>query len=147
MKINLRRAFVFVSFLGVIGSWNTKDDDYDTGFDTDTTSSGQQVKALASNRNNNGITNGGATSYYVSTDNNNKYIPYFTSAFLSNNGLSSTDYSSFYPNTPFSGFNVVNARVTKQDIAAGNGVIHIIDHVVTPLPSIDQYLRMKPEYS
>jgi uncharacterized surface protein with fasciclin (FAS1) repeats len=115
---------------------------YYTGFYTDTTITGQQVKAIASNRNNTNNAN-----YYVTGDNNNKYIPYFTSDYFSNNGLSSTDYSSFYPNTPFSGFNVVNAKVTQQDIAAENGVIHIIDHVVTPLLSIDQYLRVKPEYS
>lgn len=120
---------------------------YYTGFYDDTTSAGQIVKALASNRNNTGNTSAGATSYYVSTDNNHKYIPYFTNEFLSNNGLSSTDYNSFYPNTPFSGFNVVNAKVTKQNITAGNGVIHIIDHVITPLSSIDQYLRGRPQFS
>ena len=42
---------------------------------------------------------------------------------------------------------MANAKVTEKDIAAENGVIHIIDKVVTPLNSIDQYLRNKPQYS
>ncbi len=42
---------------------------------------------------------------------------------------------------------MANAVVTEKDIAAENGVIHIINRVVTPLKSIDQYLRTKPEYS
>ncbi len=119
---------------------------YYTGFYNDTTSTGQPIKAIASNRNNQAIATAG-TPYYVSTDNNNKYIPLFTSDYFSSTGLLSSDYSAFYPGTPFSGFNVGNAKVTQQDIPAENGVIHIIDHVVTPLASLDQYLRTKPEYS
>jgi uncharacterized surface protein with fasciclin (FAS1) repeats len=119
---------------------------YYTGFYNDTTSAGQPVVAIASNRNNQNIATAG-TPYYVSSDNNNKYIPYFTTSFFANSGLSASDYTYFYPNTAFSGFNVANAKVTQQDITAGNGVIHIIDHVVTPLASLDQFLRTRPEYS
>jgi uncharacterized surface protein with fasciclin (FAS1) repeats len=119
---------------------------YYTGFYNDTTSASQPVISIASNRNNQNSATGG-TPYYVPTDNNNKYIPVFTSDFFSSNGLSSSDYNYFYPATGFSGFNVANAKVTQQDIAAGNGVIHIIDHVVTPLASLDQFLRTKPQYS
>ena len=119
---------------------------YYTGFYDDTTSAGQPVKAIPSNRNNQAIATAG-TPYFVFADNNNKYIPIFTSSFLTNTGLSAADYNTFYPGTSFSGFNVANAKVLQTDIAAENGVIHIIDHIVTPLPSIDQYLRTKPEYS
>ena len=115
---------------------------YYTGFYKDTTTTSQVVTAIQSNRN-----NVGNSGYYISADNNNKYIPFFTSEFLAAKGLTATDYSYFYPNTPFSGFNVANARVTRQNIPAENGVIHIIDHAVTPLPSLDQYIRTKPEYS
>jgi uncharacterized surface protein with fasciclin (FAS1) repeats len=115
---------------------------YYTGFYNDTTITNQPVKAIASNRNNTNNAN-----YYVTTDNNNKHIPYFTSQFLALGSLSSADYNYFYPNTPFTGFNVANAKVTQQDIAAQNGVIHIIDHVVTPLLNFDEYLRTRPEYS
>ncbi len=116
---------------------------YYTGFYKDTSDTGIPYTAVASNRNNNGAVNG----YYVSADNNNKYIPYFTNEFLAAKGLSQSDYSYFYPGSTFSGFNVANAKVTEKDIAAENGVIHIIDKVVTPLNSIDQYLRNKPQYS
>lgn len=119
---------------------------YYTGFYNDTTAAGQAVVSIASNRNNQSIATAG-TPYYVSSDNNNKYIPFFTSDFLANNGLSSSDYTQFYPATPFSGFNVANAKVTEQNIAAENGVIHVIDHVVTPLASLDQFLRSTPQYS
>lgn len=117
---------------------------YYTGFYNDTDYLAQPYKAIASNRNNTGT---GVNSYYVPADNNNKYIPYFTNEFLAAKGLSQADYSYFYPGSTFSGFNVANAKVTEKDIAAENGVIHIIDKVVTPLNSIDQYLRNKPQYS
>jgi uncharacterized surface protein with fasciclin (FAS1) repeats len=114
---------------------------YYTGFYKDTTNTSQPVIAVPSNRNN------VAGLYYVPADNNNKYIPYFTNDFLNARGLSAPDYNYFYPNTPFSGFNVVNAKVTEKNIAAENGVIHIVDHAITPLMSIDQYLRTRPEFS
>ena len=116
---------------------------YYTGFYKDTTYTGQALIAIPSNRNNNSSN----TGYYISADNGNKYIPCFTSDYLAAQGLSQSDYNYFYPQSTFSGFNIANARVTKQDIPAENGVIHIIDRVVTPAKSIDQYLRGKPEYS
>lgn len=116
---------------------------YYTGFYNDTSITGQVYTALPSNRNNNGLTN----SYYVPADNGNKYIPYFTSEYLAQQGLSQSDYTYFYPGSSFSGFNVANAKVTQKNIPAENGVIHIIDKVVAPAKSIDQYLRNKPEYS
>ena len=115
---------------------------YYTGFYNDTTFAGQQVKAIASNRN-----NSGGTSYFILADNNNKYIPIFTGDFFAAQGIAPADYTYFYPNSVYTGFNVAQARVTQQDIAAENGVIHVIDKVVTPLPSIDQYIRTKPEFS
>lgn len=113
---------------------------YYTGFYKDTDLTGKPVVALASNRN-------GNTNAISINDNNNKYIPFFTNTYLSLRGIPQSDYTYFYPNTPFSGFNVANAKVTQKNIAAENGVIHIIDHVVTPLLSLDQYLRTRPEYN
>jgi len=115
---------------------------YYTGFYNDTIYGGQQVKAVASNRN-----NAGGITYYNTADNNNKYIPIYTQDFFNGRGLGASDYTYFYPNTPFGGFNVANAKVTEQNIPAENGVIHVVDHVITPLFSLDQYLRMKPEFS
>lgn len=116
---------------------------YYTGFYTDTSYLGQAYKALASNRNNTGA----GTSYFVPADNGNKYITYFTSDFFASRGLSATDYNYFYPGSTFAGFNVGHAKVIQKNLPAENGVIHIIDKVVLPAKSIDQYLRNKPEYS
>ncbi len=106
-----------------------------------TDTAGRPMKVVASNRNNNG------TTFYADADNNNKYIPYFVTSFMNSKNLTAADYNYFYPNTPFTGFNVVDAVVTEKDIAAENGVIHVINKVITALPSIDQYLGGKPEYS
>ncbi len=99
---------------------------------------GNAIKAIASNRNGN---------IYSDADNNNKYVPYFTDAFMQSKNLNASDYNYFYPNTTYTGFNVADAIVTEKDIAAENGVIHVVNKVITTLPSIDQYLEGKPEYS
>ncbi|MDB5193451.1 MAG: hypothetical protein JWQ96_3014 [Segetibacter sp.] len=102
-----------------------------------TDTAGRSIKAIASNRN----------GSYVEGDNNNKYIPYFVESFMGTKNLTSYDYNYFYPNTSYTGFNVVDAIVTEKDIAAENGVIHVVNKVITTLPSIDQYLNTKAEYS
>ncbi|HVG13487.1 MAG TPA: fasciclin domain-containing protein, partial [Chitinophagaceae bacterium] len=84
---------------------------------------------------------------YTSADNNNKHIPYFTDVFLTNKGLTAADYNFFYPNSTFNGFNVADAKVVEKDFSTENGMIHVIDKVVTPLLSIDEYLEGKPQYS
>jgi uncharacterized surface protein with fasciclin (FAS1) repeats len=103
----------------------------------DETYNGQKLKVIAANRN-------GA---YVAADNNNKYIPYFISNFVSSAGLGAGDYNYFYPSAVYSGFNVGDANVITKDIIAENGIIHETDKVITPLKNIDQYLAFKPEYS
>ncbi|MEI6947812.1 fasciclin domain-containing protein [Paraflavisolibacter sp. H34] len=113
---------------------------YYTGFYEDTTATGEKVKAIQSNRN-------GNTAPYVNTDNNNKYITYFTDVYMGSKGLGAADYNYFYPNSKYSGFNVGEANVVNKDLATENGVIHEIDRVITPLSSIDEYLRGKPQYS
>ncbi|MEO6731141.1 MAG: fasciclin domain-containing protein [Ferruginibacter sp.] len=102
---------------------------------------GKSIKIISSNRNNNGAT------FYVDADNNNKYIPYFVDNFMAGKGLSASDYNYFYPNTPYTGFNVVDAVVTEKDMAAENGVIHVINRVITELPGLDEYLASNPNYS
>lgn len=114
---------------------------YYTGVYDGTNTAGKSVKLIASNRNNNG------TTFYIDADNNNKYIPYFVNNFMTAKGLSAADYNYFYPTSTYTGFNVVDAAVVEKDIAAENGVIHIVNKVITALPSIDQYLANKPEYS
>ncbi|EHQ31144.1 fasciclin domain-containing protein [Mucilaginibacter paludis] len=103
-------------------------------------------KIIATNRNN--TSDGKVTTVrYVDGDNNNKYIPYFTDVFMATNGLGASDYNAFYPNSAYSGFNVCGANVVNSDIIASNGIIHEIDRVITPLPSIDQYIRLNANYS
>jgi uncharacterized surface protein with fasciclin (FAS1) repeats len=113
-----------------------------TGFYDDTTLAGQKVKALGSNRT--PSLNG---SSFILGDNNNKHIPYFVNNFFTAKGLTAADYNYFYPTTPYTGFNVVNASVVTSDIVAENGFIHEIDKVILPLPSIDKYLSTNPQYS
>lgn len=109
-----------------------------TGFYTDETATGAAIKAIASNR------NGGA---FVVADNNNKHITYFTDDYFTQRGLTGFDYTYFFPETAYTGFNVLNAKVLTKDIVAENGIIHEVDNVFTVQPSLDQYLRTKPEYS
>jgi uncharacterized surface protein with fasciclin (FAS1) repeats len=101
------------------------------------TESGSGRKIVASNRN----------GSYISGDNNNKSIPYLTNSYLNAKGLSASDYNFLYPVTTYTGFNVANASVINSDIVAENGIIHEIDKVVLPLPSIEQYIASNPDYS
>ncbi len=111
---------------------------YYTGFYDETAFDGTKFKAVALNR---------YINNYVVGDNNNKHISYFTDEYFASRGLSATDYNYFYPNTTFSGFNVMDAKVVNADVFTENGMLHEIDNVVTVQPSIDEYLRGKPEYS
>jgi uncharacterized surface protein with fasciclin (FAS1) repeats len=93
--------------------------------------------ALSANRN----------GSYVFGDNNNKYIPYFYDSFMSARGLGAADYNYFYPNSTYTGFNVDAGAVLDKNIAAENGVIHEVNKVITPLPSLEQYLSSNSNYS
>ena len=105
---------------------------YDTA-----TVNGQPAHIIATNRNN----------FYALSDNNNKYIPYFTNPFFTKRKLTASDYNYFYPGSSFTGLNVMDAAVTENNIAAENGTIHVIDKVLAPVPNIDKYLASKPQYS
>jgi len=88
-----------------------------------------------------------ATVTYLFGDQNNKYIPYFYSTFMAAKGLTATDYNYFFPNTTYTGFNVVNATVVNKNITAENGTIFEVDQVILPLPSIEQKLASNPLFS
>ncbi|KQM77196.1 hypothetical protein ASE74_18240 [Pedobacter sp. Leaf216] len=100
---------------------------------------GNAIKVIAANRN----------GSYLATDFNNKNISYFLSPYMAFNGLSAADYNFFYPNTAYNGNNIGPARLIdgQQNIVAENGVIHVIDKVLSPPQSIDQYINEKPDYS
>jgi uncharacterized surface protein with fasciclin (FAS1) repeats len=101
------------------------------------TETGNGRKVVASNRN----------GSYISGDNNNKSIPYFTEKYMDAKGLGATDYNLLYPGTTYTGTNVADATVIQTDIVAENGIIHEIDKVLLPLPSIEQYVASNPDYS
>jgi uncharacterized surface protein with fasciclin (FAS1) repeats len=113
-----------------------------TGVYEGSDNTGNTLKVIASNRNN---TNG--TNFFVDADNNNKYIPIFADGYMTGKALTAADYNYFYPNTTYTGFNVADAVVTESDIAAENGVIHVVNKVITTLPSLDEYLGSNPNYS
>lgn len=116
---------------------------YYTGFYTDTAAGNKAIVALATNRNNKGATNGN----YATGDDNNKHITYFTSSYFNTFNLTAADYTYFYPKSEYTGFNVGEARVVTKDQVAENGVWHELDKVITPLSSIDEYVRNKAQYS
>lgn len=103
---------------------------------------GTNISYVNSNHNNTG-----GTSYYVVADNNNKYIPYILDRFLTPKNLTAADYNYFYGDNAYIGFNVVNAQVVNKDIIAENGVIHEVNQVIDPLPSIDKYMATNSDYS
>lgn len=108
-----------------------------TGFYTDTPLNGLPLKALAANRN----------PGFVLGDNNNKYLTYFMTGFMTTQGLTSSDYNFFYPNSTYTGLNVGPAKIVTSDIVAENGYIHETDQVLLPFPSLDQYLAGNSQYS
>lgn len=111
---------------------------YYDGFMTGAGPDGPSTVYVSENRN---------LATYVYGDNNNKYIPYFYSTFMTAAGLTATDYNYFFPSSTYSGFNVANASVVNKDILAENGVIHEIDQVVLPLPSVEQKMASNTQYS
>lgn len=112
-----------------------------TGVYDGTDTAGKPIKAIASNRNNNGVT------FFADADNNNKYLPILADGYMSGKGLTASDYNYFYATTPYTGFNVADAVVTVSDIPAENGIIHVVNKVITSLPSLDEYLVSNPAYS
>ncbi|MFV8324426.1 fasciclin domain-containing protein [Flavobacterium sp. ZS1P14] len=103
------------------------------------TINGQPKVIVGSNRN--------SSFNYISGDNNNKYITYFTKEYFTAKGLSSYDFNYFYPSKEYTGFNVLDSKVTEADIIAENGFIHELDKVNLPLENIDQYLEQNSNYS
>jgi len=80
-------------------------------------------------------------------DFNQKNIPFFTTAFMTQRGISVADYNYFYPNAVLTDFNVVDAKVIERDIWAENGIIHIVNKVIPPLPNLEEILAETDECS
>jgi uncharacterized surface protein with fasciclin (FAS1) repeats len=134
---------------------------YHDGVDTTTvpnapvygTLAGQNIKVVNQNTPTStaSLINATQSVYYDPKDLNNKYIPYFTPDYFLNNGLTSFDYTFFYPGVNYTNgrttFNVLNGNVTEGNIICENGVVQIINTVPMPLPSIEKYLMGKSDYS
>ena len=89
----------------------------------------------------------GSGYVFVYDDNNYKHIPYFTSEFMSYKNITSYDYNYFFPDKAYSGFNVVDAQAIEYDLLAENGIVHIIDKVILPLPNIEELIAGNSQYS
>ena len=94
-------------------------------------------------------TNRGPAIPFIESENNNKHITYFFSDYMAARNLSATDYKTFYPNSNYTGLNVLGASIdpTRSNMIAENGYIHVVDKVLMPEKSIDQYLQSNTQYS
>jgi uncharacterized surface protein with fasciclin (FAS1) repeats len=90
---------------------------------------------------------GNATQIFNSDDFNQKNIPFFTAAYMAQRGISAADYNYFYPNTELTDFNVVDAQVIEKDLWAENGIIHVVDEVISPLNNLEEILAETNECS
>jgi uncharacterized surface protein with fasciclin (FAS1) repeats len=70
-----------------------------------------------------------------------KYLPFYLSRYFDKVPLTSTDYETFYPTSTYTGRNIQSASVLKQDLQASNGVIHEVDRVNEPLPTLEDILQ------
>lgn len=109
--------------------------------ETETSADGVTRKIISTNR--------GAGLENVAAENNNKHIAYFFDDYMGVRNLGAADYKAFYPNSEYTGLNIGEASIdpARSNIIAENGYIHVVNRVLTPQQSIDQYLRGKTEYS
>lgn len=74
-----------------------------------------------------------------------KYTTYFIDDFMAANNITASDYSLFFPDAEYTGFNILGAKVIDKEIVAENGYIYELDKVNFPLPNIDEYLVVHPQ--
>ncbi len=88
------------------------------------------------------------SSDWISSSNNYKFMPVFTTAFFNSftPALTSTDYNIFYPNVSWTGKNIQGGEIVKADMRAENGVVHEVSTVNMPLDNIADILK-RPENS
>ncbi|MDR3365862.1 MAG: fasciclin domain-containing protein [Prevotellaceae bacterium] len=70
-----------------------------------------------------------------------KYLPFYLSRYFMQVPLTSKDYETFYPTSTYTGRNVQAASVLEQDLQASNGVVHEVDRVNEPLPTLEDILQ------
>lgn len=83
----------------------------------------------------------GEGSFTVSKP-NSKYLPFFLSRYFDSRTkpLTAEDYNTFYPSSQYTGRNVQDASILQADLIAGNGIIHEVNKVLTPLPNLEKAL-------
>lgn len=86
--------------------------------------------------------------FFDKTKANSKYLPFYLAKYFDSrtNPLTGDDYNTFYPSSKYTGRNVQNASILKSDMLSANGVVHEIDQVLLPLPSLEKMLE-KDNYS
>ncbi|MCG8476786.1 MAG: fasciclin domain-containing protein [Cytophagales bacterium] len=77
----------------------------------------------------------------------NKVVSIFGDEFLEAAGYDKSDYEYFNKGKKWSGFHYGNASVLEQEIPINNGFLYIIDDVVEPQPSIEEFLASNKDYS
>lgn len=77
----------------------------------------------------------------AATSGTHKYLPFYLSRYFDKVPLTSKDYETFYPASTYTGRNVQAASVLDQDMQASNGVIHEVDRVNEPLPTLEDILQ------
>ncbi|MGJ7030130.1 fasciclin domain-containing protein [Niabella hirudinis] len=109
--------------------------------ETETAADGKTRKILSTNRS--------ADKAFVSSENNNKYTSFFFDSYMKGRNLGAADYNAFYPGSSYTGLNVGPANIdpARSNLLAENGYIHVVDRVLEPQPSMDQYLRGNARYS
>lgn len=83
---------------------------------------------------------GASAQTFMHDDYNQKNIPFFTTAYMAQRGISATDYNYFYPNSELTDFNVVDAQVVRRNMYAENGIIHVVNKVIEPLNNLEEIL-------
>jgi uncharacterized surface protein with fasciclin (FAS1) repeats len=80
--------------------------------------------------------------------NNYKYLPIFSAAYFNSfpEPLGASDYNTFFPDAVYTGKNVQEGTILKEDIITENGIIYEVSKVSEPLKNMDEILR-DPVYS
>jgi len=77
-----------------------------------------------------------------------KFIPIYSNEYFTDQELlGATDYTFFYPNTTYSGFQADRAEIVEYDVPVQNGWIHKINKVLIPPDNHEELLKKHEEFS
>lgn len=77
------------------------------------------------------------------TTQNYKFLPIYSSAYFNSfpAPLQATDYTTFFPNSSYTGNNVQAGTILTGNIPAENGIIHEVSLVSEPLENMEEHLK------